>query len=89
MRVQNRRQKTASAAENEAAGRAGRALAAALAGAAITVAVGCALGPEQEPGCHHDAECGEGFTCRAGACFRTTTDRSSPATDAGDAAVSD
>jgi hypothetical protein len=52
----------------------------------IAGAIGCAIGPEQEPGCHVDAECGEGWTCRAGACFRTTTDRSSPSVvDAGDA----
>jgi hypothetical protein len=41
----------------------------------LAAAVGCALGPEQEPGCHDDAECGAGFTCAAGACFRTTTPR--------------
>lgn len=35
-------------------------------------AIGCALGDEQEPGCHGDGECGGGFVCRAGACFRDT-----------------
>ena len=53
-----------------------------LTAASLAAVVGCALGPEQEPGCHDAAECGAGFTCRAGACFRTTTDRSP--TDAGD-----
>lgn len=32
-------------------------------------AIGCALGAEEAPGCHDDAECGGGFVCRAGACF--------------------
>jgi hypothetical protein len=36
-------------------------------------AIGCALGPEDEPGCHEDAECGQGFACVAGACFRATS----------------
>jgi hypothetical protein len=56
----------------------------------IGCAIGCAIGTEQEPGCHVDAECGEGWTCRAGACFRTTTDRSSSSVvDAGDAGDGD
>jgi hypothetical protein len=50
-----------------------RALAVALLAASLAGAIGCALGPEQEPGCHDDADCGEGVTCRAGACFWTTT----------------
>jgi Cys-rich repeat protein len=33
-------------------------------------AYGCTLGPEQPPGCQSDGDCGGGFTCRAGACFR-------------------
>jgi hypothetical protein len=51
--------------------------------AALLAALGCAIGPEQEPGCQDDAACGAGFTCRAGACFRTTTGRTLP--DAGGA----
>jgi hypothetical protein len=47
------------------------------------VSLGCALGPEQDPGCRSNADCDPGFTCRAGACFDTTTPRSPPA-DAGD-----
>jgi hypothetical protein len=48
-------------------------------------AIGCALGAEQEPGCRLDADCGEGWICRAGACFQTTTGRSSAVVDSGDA----
>ena len=59
-----------------------RALAVAALAASIVAALGCALGPELSPGCQDDAECGAGYTCRAGACFRTTTPRSP--TDAGD-----
>jgi hypothetical protein len=81
MRVQNVRREGSS-------GRAKWALAAIAVGL-VAAAIGCALGPEQEPGCHRDTDCGEGFACRAGACFRATTDRSSPATDAGDDAASD
>jgi hypothetical protein len=77
--------------QNGRAARVGRARAALAAASAalVTIAIGCVLGPEQEPGCHHDIDCGDGFTCRAGACFRATTDRSPPATDAGDAAADD
>jgi hypothetical protein len=66
-----------------------RAIAAAIAAAGVTAALGCALGPEQEPGCHDDADCDDGFTCLSGACFRTTTDRSAPAMDGGDGAADD
>jgi hypothetical protein len=50
-------------------------------------ALGCALGTEQEPGCHGDGDCGAGWVCRAGACFGLTTGLSSPdaAADGGDA----
>jgi hypothetical protein len=40
----------------------------------ILAAIGCAVGPEQEPGCHGDTDCGEGWICRAGACFQATPD---------------
>jgi hypothetical protein len=45
----------------------------------------CVVG-SGDPGCRSDAECDEGFTCRAGACFRLTTGASPPAdpSDAGD-----
>jgi hypothetical protein len=53
---------------------------------ALAAAMGCAIGAEQEPGCHTDADCGGGWTCRAGACFATSTGFSDPdAGDAGDA----
>jgi hypothetical protein len=38
----------------------------------------CALGDEDEPGCRSDGECDVGFVCRAGACFRYTTEQSPP-----------
>jgi hypothetical protein len=46
----------------------------------------CALGPEEEPGCQSDEACGEGYLCRAGACFRATTGLTPPEdpADAGD-----
>ncbi len=50
----------------------------------LAVTIGCALGPEQAPGCKVDADCDDGFTCVAGACFRTPTPTSPPAVDAGD-----
>ena len=37
--------------------------------ALATLCGACALGDE-EPGCRDDAECPDGFLCRAGACFR-------------------
>jgi len=89
MRVQKGRRAAPSFAGDKGTGQARPALAAALAGAVVAAALGCALGPEQEPGCHDDADCGDGFTCRAGACFRTTTDPSPPETDAGDDAAGD
>jgi hypothetical protein len=49
------------------------------------LALGCALGPEQAPGCHSSADCDPGFTCTEGACFRTTTDRTEPADGGADA----
>jgi hypothetical protein len=52
----------------------------------FTVTVGCALGPEREPGCQADADCGDGWFCRAGACFQTTTGGPPPVVDGGDAA---
>jgi hypothetical protein len=55
--------------------------------APLFVCAACALGEEDEPGCHADAECGGGFVCRAGACFRLTTGLSppqDPAEDGGD-----
>jgi hypothetical protein len=45
--------------------------------------LGCVIGTEEPPGCETDADCGAGLTCRAGACFGTTTPRSPPP-DAGD-----
>jgi hypothetical protein len=53
--------------------------------ALLNAAVGCAIGDEQEPGCHTDADCGGGSTCRAGACFRSTTGLTPPVVNGGDA----
>ncbi|MFO0593550.1 MAG: hypothetical protein U0441_38775 [Polyangiaceae bacterium] len=36
-----------------------------------------------EPGCDEDAECGEGFSCRAGTCFREESRGGGIITDAG------
>lgn len=36
----------------------------------LGVLAGCVLGGTEEPGCVEDAECGEGSSCRAGACFK-------------------
>jgi hypothetical protein len=51
----------------------------------------CALGVEEEPGCRSDEACGEGYLCRAGACFRVTTGLTPPqdSSDAGDAGDAD
>jgi len=46
--------------------------------AALMAPPACVIGPDQDPGCHADADCDPGFTCRAGACFRVTTSRSPP-----------
>jgi hypothetical protein len=56
-----------------------------LSAALGSAAPGCALGTEREPGCHADTDCGGGWTCRAGACFRATTGLTPPVVDGGDA----
>jgi hypothetical protein len=67
-----------------------------------TLAVACAIGDEEEPGCHDDSEC-DGGACREGACFTITFGQSPPndpgssdggadadaASDAGDAIDAD
>ncbi|MFT3774887.1 MAG: hypothetical protein QM820_56790 [Minicystis sp.] len=78
MRVQKGRRTPGASARNRCA----RALVAGL-GAALLTALGCALGPEAGSGCRDDAECDDGFTCRAGACFQATTGGSPPETDGG------
>lgn len=52
----------------------------------LFAAAACALGDEDEPGCETDEACGEGYLCRAGACFRVTTGLTPPKEpeDAGD-----
>lgn len=50
---------------------------------AISVVVGCVLGDPGEPGCVEDADCGDGFACRAGACLRESTGGAFVPTDAG------
>lgn len=50
----------------------------------LSLAVGCALGDEQAPGCQSDDECGPDWICRAGACFHSNTKMSAP-DDPGDA----
>lgn len=55
-----------------------QALAIASVAASLAAAIGCVLGPDEAPGCHADRDCRDGFTCRAGACLRTTTDASAP-----------
>lgn len=39
----------------------------------IAAAAGCVLGSPEPPGCAEDAECEEGFVCRAGACLEELT----------------
>jgi hypothetical protein len=46
--------------------------------AALALPLACVLGEEREPGCQRDDECGDGFVCRDGACFRFTTGLSPP-----------
>lgn len=53
--------------------------------AALSAGVGCVLGGPGEPGCSEDAECGDGYACRAGACFRESTGGAFVPPDAGDA----
>jgi Cys-rich repeat protein len=48
----------------------------------LALLAGCVLGGSEEPGCTEDAECGEGFSCRAGACFKERSGVVAPA-DAG------
>ncbi len=52
--------------------------------AALSAGAGCVLGSPGEPGCTEDAECGEGFACRAGACFRENSGGALVPADAGD-----
>lgn len=55
-----------------------------ISGAAWLAALaGCVLGGSEDPGCHEDAECGEGFSCRAGACFEETLGGGFAPADAG------
>lgn len=39
----------------------------------IAAVLGCVLGSPEEPGCTEDAECEDGFVCRAGACLEEIT----------------
>lgn len=57
--------------------------------AALSAVVGCVLGGPEEPGCTEDAECGAGFSCRAGACFREESRGGAVPSDAGDASTKD
>ncbi|MEZ4301512.1 MAG: hypothetical protein R3B70_41645 [Polyangiaceae bacterium] len=41
-----------------------------IAAVGACLAIGCVLGSPEEPGCAEDAECDDGFVCRAGACVR-------------------
>lgn len=52
-------------------------------GAWLAAFAGCVLGGSEEPGCSEDAECEEGFSCRAGACFKETTGGAFVPPDAG------
>jgi hypothetical protein len=64
-------------------------IAAALGGCAL--GSGCTLGEEQAPGCRvdHPNDCGAGYTCREGVCFRPTTGLTPPDASASDAGASD
>lgn len=55
----------------------------------IAALVGCVLGEAEEPGCVEDAECGEGYACRAGACFRELSGSPFVPADAGADAADD
>jgi hypothetical protein len=48
----------------------------------MAAAAGCVLGSPEAPGCAEDAECEDGFVCRAGACMRELTG-TPPPEDAG------
>lgn len=54
----------------------------------MAVLASCALGSPDEPGCTEEAECEEGFVCRAGACIEKLpfTPQPSDAGTDGDAA---
>ncbi len=52
--------------------------------AALAALAGCVLGSPGDAGCTEDAECGEGFSCRAGACFREDNGGPKVAADGGD-----
>lgn len=54
--------------------------------AALSAGAGCVLGSPGDPGCAEDAECGEGFSCRAGACFRENDGGAPAPADGGDGA---
>jgi len=54
---------------------------------AIAAVASCAVGEEEEPGCHRDADC-DGGTCRNGACFKVTFGQSPPVDPPGDDAGS-
>lgn len=56
---------------------------------AVGAAAGCVLGEPEDPGCSEDAECDEGYFCRAGACFRETSGGGPAPKDAGSDAPSD
>jgi hypothetical protein len=79
--------------DRERGGRARRLVLAALCTAASTMIAACALGGDEAPGCHADADCAPGSVCRSGACFSVSTGLSAPhdpaRADAGDAAARD
>lgn len=39
----------------------------------VAALAGCVLGSPEPPGCAEDAECDDGFVCRAGACLEELT----------------